>query len=79
MPSKHAISVSLTEHLNSFVRTEIARGRYRTASEVIRAALRLLETQALPDSSSSRQDAPEEAEKPAGRDRRPSSAGQGGP
>lgn len=45
MPSKHAISVSLTEHLSSFVKTEIAAGRYRTASEVVRAGLRLLEEQ----------------------------------
>ena len=47
MPSKHAVSVSLTEHLNRFVRTEIASGRYRTASEVVRAGLRLLEAQVL--------------------------------
>lgn len=43
MPSKHAISVSLTEHLDLFVRSELATGRYRTASEVVRAGLRLLE------------------------------------
>ncbi|QYD67048.1 type II toxin-antitoxin system ParD family antitoxin [Paraburkholderia edwinii] len=45
MPSKHALSVSLTERLASFVRTEIAEGRYSTASEVVRAGLRLLEQQ----------------------------------
>ncbi|MFP3558501.1 type II toxin-antitoxin system ParD family antitoxin [Paraburkholderia sp. SIMBA_049] len=45
MPAKHAISVSLTEHLASFVKTEIANGRYGTASEVVRAGLRLLEEQ----------------------------------
>jgi antitoxin ParD1/3/4 len=45
MPSKHAISVSLTEHLDSFVKSELAAGRYRTASEVVRAGLRLLEEQ----------------------------------
>nr|WP_244973328.1 type II toxin-antitoxin system ParD family antitoxin [Paraburkholderia rhynchosiae] len=43
MPSKHAFSVSLTEHLASFVRAEIAEGRYGTVSEVVRAGLRLLE------------------------------------
>lgn len=45
MPSKHAISVSLTEHLDLFVKSELASGRYRTASEVVRAGLRLLEEQ----------------------------------
>lgn len=45
MPSKHAISVSLTEHLDAFVKSELATGRYRTASEVVRAGLRLLEEQ----------------------------------
>jgi putative addiction module CopG family antidote len=46
MPAKYAISVSLTEHLASFVKSEIAKGRYGTASEVVRAGLRLLEEQA---------------------------------
>ncbi|WP_233859956.1 type II toxin-antitoxin system ParD family antitoxin [Paraburkholderia sp. HD33-4] len=45
MPSKHAISVSLTEHLDLFVKSELTAGRYRTASEVVRAGLRLLEEQ----------------------------------
>ena len=48
MPSKHALSISLTEHLALFVRSEIAGGRYRTASEVIRAGLRLLEGRQSP-------------------------------
>lgn len=45
MPSKHAVSVSLTEHLCHFVDEQVASGRYRTASEVVRDALRLLEAQ----------------------------------
>jgi putative addiction module CopG family antidote len=79
MPSKRAISVSLTEHLNEFVRTEIAAGRYRTASEVIRAALRLLEAQALHRSlnGSAQPDAPDDAKEPRGR--RPTSVGKEGP
>lgn len=36
MRSKHAISVTLTEHLNALLRTKIAAGRYRTASEGVR-------------------------------------------
>lgn len=43
MPSKHALNVSLTEHLCSFVEAQVASGRFGTASEVVRAALRLLE------------------------------------
>jgi Arc/MetJ-type ribon-helix-helix transcriptional regulator len=46
MPPKHALSVSLTEHLASFIKTEIASGRYSTASEVVRAGLRLLQERA---------------------------------
>ena len=43
MPSKHTINVSLTEHLCGFVVSQVASGRFGTASEVVRAALRLLE------------------------------------
>jgi antitoxin ParD1/3/4 len=43
MPAKHALNVSVTEHLASFVAAQVASGRFGTASEVVRAALRLLE------------------------------------
>jgi len=43
MPSKHNLNVSLTAHLCDFIAGEVASGRFRTASEVVRAALRLLE------------------------------------
>lgn len=43
MPSKNALNVSLTEQLCDFVAHQVASGRYRTASEVVRAALRALE------------------------------------
>lgn len=46
MPPKHALSVSLTEHFASFIKMEIASGRYSTASEVVRAGLRLLQERA---------------------------------
>ncbi|MBX3486249.1 type II toxin-antitoxin system ParD family antitoxin [Phenylobacterium sp.] len=36
-------SISLGEHFTSFVETQVANGRYASASEVVRASLRLLE------------------------------------
>ncbi|WP_087039558.1 type II toxin-antitoxin system ParD family antitoxin [Caballeronia arvi] len=53
MPSKYAFSISVTEHLSSFIRAEVATGRYSSASEVVRAGLRLLEEQTSHRASSS--------------------------
>lgn len=39
------MNVSLTPKLEEFVRTEVSSGRYTSASEVVREALRLLENQ----------------------------------
>ena len=36
-------SISLGDHFEDFIQNEIATGRYNTASEVIRTALRMLE------------------------------------
>ncbi|MBF6411496.1 type II toxin-antitoxin system ParD family antitoxin [Nocardia farcinica] len=36
-------SFSLDEHYRAFIDDEVASGRYRSASEVVRSALRLLE------------------------------------
>lgn len=36
-------SFSLDEHYSTFIASEIASGRYRSASDVVRSALRLLE------------------------------------
>lgn len=38
-------SFSLGEHFSSFVEAQIGQGRYSSASDVVRAALRLLEEQ----------------------------------
>jgi antitoxin ParD1/3/4 len=38
-------SFSLSEHLASFVESKVAEGRYASASDVMRAGLRLLEEQ----------------------------------
>jgi len=38
-------SISLDDHFADFLTHEVATGRYRSASEVVRAALRLLEDQ----------------------------------
>ena len=38
-------SISLDDHFAGFLAQEVATGRYRSASEVVRAGLRLLEDQ----------------------------------
>jgi antitoxin ParD1/3/4 len=43
MPTKHALNVSLTEPLRDFVDRQVQSGRFQTASEVVRAALRMLQ------------------------------------
>jgi antitoxin ParD1/3/4 len=44
-PMAKNTSFSLGEHFNTFIEGQVARGRYDNASDVIRAALRLLEEQ----------------------------------
>ena len=69
MPSKYALSVSVTEHLSSFIRSEVATGRYSSASEVVRAGLRLLEEQTSHRASSESKDTAR-AKRPARADRK---------
>lgn len=40
-------SISLDDHFATFLADQVGEGRYRSASEVVRAALRLLEEQEL--------------------------------
>jgi len=42
---KHNTSISLGDYFDQFVQNQVAAGRYKNASEVIRAGLRLLENE----------------------------------
>ncbi len=42
MPSSDPLTVSLTPELRRFISAQVESGRYQTASEVVRAGLRLL-------------------------------------
>ncbi len=43
MGKTSTLNVSLTPELTAFISAQVASGRYQTASEVVREALRLLE------------------------------------
>lgn len=43
MPSKYSLNVSLTLEFTAFIAAKVATGEYRSASEVVRTALRLLD------------------------------------
>ena len=43
MPTRKTMNVSITPELERSVSARVAAGRYRTASEVVRAALRMLD------------------------------------
>lgn len=48
MPSRN---INLTSHYDEYVTQALASGRYKNASEVVRAGLRLLETQEAEDAA----------------------------
>jgi antitoxin ParD1/3/4 len=54
MPSQHTLTVALTAQLRGYIADQIASGRFRTASEVVRAALRALERDEVAANTSSR-------------------------
>jgi antitoxin ParD1/3/4 len=43
MPPRASLNVSLTPELTAYIGEQVASGRYRSASEVVRASLRLLQ------------------------------------
>lgn len=43
------LATAVGEHLKAFVESQVRSGRYRDASDVVRAALLLLESQELPE------------------------------
>ncbi len=52
-----SLNVSLTPELERFITARVASGRYQTASEVVRAALRLLERSEVREGGPAPQDA----------------------
>ena len=54
MPNRISHNVSLTPELSRFIGGQIASGRYQNTSEVIRAALRLLQTHEIPQAEEPR-------------------------
>jgi antitoxin ParD1/3/4 len=54
MPKRISHNVSLTPELSRFIGGQVASGRYQTTSEVVRAALRLLQREEVPQTDEQR-------------------------
>ena len=54
MPNRISHNVSLTPELSRFIGGQVASGRYQTTSEVVRAALRLLQREEVPQAEEQR-------------------------
>ena len=65
MATRTTLNVSLPVELGHFIAAKIASGRYASASEVVRAGLRLLEASEVPRSADSTPDATGEANRSA--------------
>jgi antitoxin ParD1/3/4 len=67
MPPKASLNVSLTPELMAYISSVLSAGQYRSASEVLRAGLRLLQKE---DAAGKPPDAASPTPKPAIRERR---------
>jgi antitoxin ParD1/3/4 len=65
MATRTTLNVSLPVELGNFIAAKIASGRYASASEVVRAGLRLLEASEVPSLAASTPDAPPVASRSA--------------
>jgi antitoxin ParD1/3/4 len=54
VPNRVSRNVSITPKLNQFIGGQIASSRSQSASEIVRAALRLLQAHALPQAAEPR-------------------------
>ena len=66
MTTRKTMNVSLTPELELAVAERVASGRYRTASEVVRAALRLLEKEEKEEKEGLRPEPPPRSQRRGG-------------